>query len=342
MSEQTLVFGPQHHLVGTVSLPDRRHSQAPALMVLLTNAGVIPRVGPHRINVRLARALARLGVPSLRFDLSGLGDSKRPSSTLTAAAQFVADTRAAMDLAQARYGCDEFAMIGFCSGADIAHLTALEDPRLRAAVLFDPYVYPTRQAILRGVAHRLRRHGVPAVAAKLWRYAKRCLVRSAGAPAAPAGAVEGPAIFGRSRVPPRDEYGRRIRQLVDQGVHLHFIYSGGEPDWYNYEAQFRDMFGRYGFVDRVAYTYLSHADHTLTQPHAQQALIATAVQWLENEVLPRRALADRPQRPALPGPDGDRAHPAVPSSVVRRAQGPRAYFGATGPSAPSSSTGSSR
>ncbi|HWP20994.1 MAG TPA: alpha/beta fold hydrolase [Burkholderiaceae bacterium] len=301
MLEHTLIFGPQQHLVGTITQPDRSAGGAPPVMALLTNAGVIPRVGPHRMNVKLARRFAALGIPTLRFDLSGLGDSKRPVSTLSAAAQFVADTRAAMDLAAQRHGSQRFFMVGFCSGADIAHLTALEDPRLQAAVLFDAYVYPTRKAKLLGLLHRVRRHGPHAAAYKLARYLLRERLARRGAAPAEAAVAEGPVIFGRTRMPPRDEFGQRIRALVERGMKLHFVYSGGEPDWYNYEAQFKDMFDPYGFVDRVDYTYLAQSDHTITQPHAQEALTELVVRWLQERVIGTAAVpAGMPPGQTLP------------------------------------------
>ena len=57
MIEQTFRFGDNEGLIGTVTLPEdgRRADVA----VLWLNSGVIPRVGPHRLHVRLARAVAR-------------------------------------------------------------------------------------------------------------------------------------------------------------------------------------------------------------------------------------------------------------------------------------------
>ena len=296
MNEQTLIFGPERHLVATVTLPATPQPAQGGVMVLLTNAGVIPRVGPHRLNVKLARHFAQLGVASLRFDMSGLGDSRRSSSRQSTGDQFVADTVAAMDLAK-QFGCTQFIMIGFCSGADIAHLTALEDARLRAIVMWDSYVYPNTKAKLLGFVHRARRHGLQSAFVKALRFVRaasknRSESASAGQP------VEGPVIFGRTRMPPRDDFGQRIRTLVDQGIEIYFVYSGGEPDWYNYEAQFRDMFQPYGFVDRVAYTYLTLSDHTLTQPKAQDAFITCVDRWLEQRAWP--ALEKARAAPAAP------------------------------------------
>ncbi len=298
MNEQTFIFGPDKNLVGTVTLPAQPRPDHSRTMALLTNAGVIPRIGPHRLNVKLARRFAELGIATLRFDLSGLGDSRRSSSRHPTRDQFVADTRCAMDLAHAQFGADRFFLVGFCSGGDVAHLTALEDERLGALVMWDSNVYPTRQAKLRGLLHRLRRATVISVARKaLIEIVSKAKARTR----APAGtALESPAIFGRTTMPPRDEFGQRIRTLVDRGVAVMFLYSGGEPLWYNYERQFSDMFASYGFVDRVAYSYMPRCDHTFIQPHAQSALVERVERWLEASALP--ALQRGRETPASAAP----------------------------------------
>jgi pimeloyl-ACP methyl ester carboxylesterase len=282
MLEETLIFGSDRHLVGTVTLPAQAKPGHAGTMALLTNAGVIPRIGPHRLNVKLARRFAEIGIATLRFDLSGLGDSRRSSSRRSTVEQFTFDTRCAMDLAQAKFGAERFFVVGFCSGGDVAHVTALEDERLRAIVMWDSYVYPTREAKLRGLLHRLR-------CKKPGELIQKALQRVTGAGSA-SGTPDtppspGPTIFGRSAMPPRDEFGQRVRTLVDRGVEMLFLYSGGEPRWYNYERQFRDMFGEYGFVDRVGYEYLPRSDHTFIQPHAQATLIERVEVWLNTRAL---------------------------------------------------------
>ena len=288
MAEQTFVFGPERNLVGTVTLPGAESGNAPDIMLLLTNAGVIPRTGPHRINVTLARHFAKLGVAALRFDLSGLGDSRRSSSRLTADEQFVADTQCAMDFARQRFGCERFLMIGFCSGGDVAQLTALSDQRLIGILLWDSYVYPPFRAKLLGLRHRARRHGLAPAFVKGVRFVRAALqARVAQAQRAGDSPVtEGPVIFGRSRMPPKEEFGAGVRELVDRGVVVCFVYSGGEPDWYNYGGQFADMYRSFGFVERVGYEYLSGSDHTLTQPASQAALTSLAEQWFLGHVVP--------------------------------------------------------
>jgi hypothetical protein len=280
MVEQTLILGAEKHLVATLTLPNRTDSDSPRCAAVLSNSGVIPRIGPHRMNVRLARRFAEMGIPSIRFDMSGLGDSRRSSSSLPIEQQWVADTRAVMDTAQSHFGCDRFFMVGFCSGAEVAHRVALEDRRLRAAVLWDWYWHPTLQSRLRTALYKLRRAGLRNAVRKLLARAWPASLSAkdlASEAEDSAAAVEQP--------PSRAEYTGRIQALVDDGVELLFAYGGGEPQGFNHRGQFRGMFGGYAFVNKVAFNYLEISDHLVTRSEAQQAFTAMVVQWLEQRVL---------------------------------------------------------
>ena len=289
MAEQTLILGAENHLVATLTPANGTDADSPRCVAVLSNSGVIPRIGPHRMNVRLARRFADMGIASIRFDMSGLGDSRRSSGSLPVMRQWVADTRAVMDTAQAHFGCDRFFMVGLCSGAEVAHLVALEDPRMRAAVLWDWYAHPTLQSRLRTLLYKLRRAGLQTAARKLL---ARVLPAVRSSSLADRQASERAVDFSES--PLRDDYARRIQTLVDGGVELLFAYCGGEPEWFNHHGQFRGMFGRYRFVDKVAFTYLEMCDHLVTRREAQQAFTHMIVQWLEQRVL----VAARPVMPS--------------------------------------------
>jgi hypothetical protein len=288
MAEQTLILGAENHLVATLTRANPTGADSPRCVAILSNSGVIPRIGPHRMNVRLARRFAEMGIPSIRFDMSGLGDSRRSSSSLPIERQWVADTRAVMDTAQSHFGCDRFFMVGFCSGAEVAHLVALEDRRLRAAVLWDWYSHPTLQSRLRTALYKLRRAGprraVRRLLARAWP-AMRSARWAASEAQDSAAAI--------SQDPSRDEYTGRIQTLVDDGVELLFAYSGGEVEKFNHRGQFRSMFGRYAFFDKVAFNYLEVSDHLVTRREAQQSFTDMVVQWLEQRVL----VAARPATP---------------------------------------------
>jgi dienelactone hydrolase len=282
MKEATVCFGPDGALVGTHAYAVQGNSAFPGLAVLLTNAGLIDRTGPHGMNVRLARAFAAVGIPSLRFDLSGIGDSQRPSNPLATEPQYIADTRQALDEAQARHGVSRFVMIGFCSGADLAHLAALEDSRLVALLLWDPYIYPTLKSRAIYLVDRVREFGLfGAFRRALLRLAAR--LRSSTGPGtdSPEGQAAAPqGRYGRAYIPPAREYAFRLRQLVDRGVRILAVYSGGFRSDYNYETQYRDSFRGCAIVERVQWMFLPAADHTLTTRRAQQDLVRIAVDWV--------------------------------------------------------------
>jgi pimeloyl-ACP methyl ester carboxylesterase len=279
IDERSLILGAENHLVATLTSARATGAGPPRFIAVLSNSGVIPRSGPHRMNVHLARRFAHMGIASVRFDLSGLGDSRRVAGTLPAMKQWVADTRSVMDSAQAHFGCDRFFMIGFCSGAEVAYLVALEDPRMRAAVLWDSHVYPTLQSMLRTTLYRFRRAGLQGavrVVARAFR-----IIRSLGL----SGARSNDGATETSLAPTLEEYAQRIQTLVDAGVELMFAFSGGEPQGFNHQGQFRGMFGRFGFVDKVAFDYLERSDHLITRREAQTLFSDMVVRWLEERVL---------------------------------------------------------
>jgi pimeloyl-ACP methyl ester carboxylesterase len=132
--ESALRLGPGA-LIGVVSEPDLPDPARPA--VLLLNAGMVHRVGPSRLSVRLARALCASGFRVARFDHGGLGDSApraEPGTWLEGAAQ---ETRAVMDALAERHGTQSFLLAGLCAGAATAFRAAVQDPRVAGICLLN-------------------------------------------------------------------------------------------------------------------------------------------------------------------------------------------------------------
>lgn len=294
--EETLVLGDSMHLVATTTAPTKSGDAAPPIIALLTNSGVIPRSGPNRMNVHLARHFATLGIPSVRFDLSGLGDSSRPANPRPMMEQWIADCRAVMDHAEREHGCARFVMIGFCSGAEVAHWLGLQDERLRAALLWDMYAYPTTGSKLRYLWMRLSKLGFAGVVAKV----RQRLLRALGRSPAPVSRKEATPQAIPSQPPAKADLMRRLQTLVDRGVSLHFSFAEGNPHWFNHEGQFWAMFKGAPFLKRVSFRFLREADHLLTEEKAQAAFLTMTDDWLQQRVLPAlKAEANsggRPQR----------------------------------------------
>lgn len=275
MNEIPMLFGSEQHLVGTLTLPAR--SPAQPVGVLLFNAGVIHRVGPHRINVKLARHLASLGFPSLRFDLSGQGDSRASTSAAPYREQAVADLRAAMDQLHRSAGVHRFAIAGICSGADHGLACALADERVTGLWMLDGYAYPTRKT--RWLLYRRKFEQRGLLASVHW-----LLQRAAALPGRvlavlrPRGEPMQVADYGRN-VPPAAEFARSLQAVVDRGADVFMVYSGSLLNSYNYPEQFADVFGAHPFAQAVRCEFRPDIDHTVTPLSAQRSLLELVGRW---------------------------------------------------------------
>ncbi|MBK7659828.1 MAG: alpha/beta hydrolase [Betaproteobacteria bacterium] len=237
MRETSLAFGPDGNLVGTVCVPGGAH-RANVGMVLF-NAGLVHRIGPHRINVRLARSLASTGIPSIRFDLSGQGDSGRRTGAESFDEQVFRDIASAMDALGRESGASRFSLFGFCSGGVHGFAAAQRDARIAGLLLYDTYFYPTVLSRLNRYALSIRDRGL-VVAASDW--IRRKLAKPPAGESAPVGA-NGTESF---RTPSRAEFAEVVLRLVARGSKVGVIYSGSF-NGYNYAGQFHDTFRRWRF-----------------------------------------------------------------------------------------------
>jgi len=140
MREQAFLFGEHRTLVAVVTEPSAADGTqtAPIGGVLLLNAGVIHRVGPSRLYVHLARALAEAGWLSVRLDHSGIGDSPVRRDGLSFEQSAIAEVREVMDALEQSRGLRRFLLIGLCSGAVTSFDAARVDDRVAAIVMINP------------------------------------------------------------------------------------------------------------------------------------------------------------------------------------------------------------
>ncbi len=281
LKERVVTFGPGSILIGIETWPSDDRAKANLPAVILLNAGVVHRVGPHRMTVTLARRLAQAGFHVLRYDRSGLGDSQ-PRARGNAADAAVADGQAAMDHLTATTGRNLFVFGGLCSGADNSVNVALADKRVAGMILLDPFGYRTPRfylqrfrdrggdlGVLIGYAHR---H----LGASLRRWLGRWLPDRRET-----NALKTPPPAYRRRQPPREVFGAQLRRLTDRGVRILAIYTGSAGDRYNYAEQFADGFRAFGLADRVDCEYLREVNHTFTELAAQQLLCSRVGGWME-------------------------------------------------------------
>lgn len=121
-------------LLGILHLPD---SPGPT-GVLVAVGGPQYRVGSHRQFVLLARDLAAAGIPALRFDYRGMGDSSGDPVGFEGCGP---DIRAAADAFFARCpGLERVVLWGLCDAASAICFYAPTDPRVEGVVLLNPWV----------------------------------------------------------------------------------------------------------------------------------------------------------------------------------------------------------
>jgi exosortase A-associated hydrolase 1 len=135
MSEQAFTFA-----IGGDEAVGILHPAAGRLGVLVIVGGPQYRVGSHRQFVLLARALAAGGIPVLRFDYRGLGDSAGAQRDFT---DIETDIRTAIDCFVQRAGLTRVVLWGLCDAASAALMYAATDGRVAGLVLLNPWVHTT-------------------------------------------------------------------------------------------------------------------------------------------------------------------------------------------------------
>jgi pimeloyl-ACP methyl ester carboxylesterase len=279
MSERTIVFGATNGLVGTLALPSAPSGSAADIGFLLFNAGVVNRVGPHRINVRIARQLAARGIASIRFDLAGHGDSVRQSGDHSFEDQAVIDIRAAMDALGAAANLRRFAIFGYCSGAYYGFATALADERVAGILMFDAYRYPTLKTHAYRYRNRLRQPRALRGLFGAMRRGSASLVRRARMLAGGGEERPVPELGRIDFIPSKSEFAEGLRTLLDRGVKIHMIYSGGAIQEYNYRGQFHDAFAHFGIGRHIEAEFLPDLDHAVTGLADQADLRRRVIAW---------------------------------------------------------------
>lgn len=286
-----MALGAEANLIGILCEPARPATSPPATpragrdrpVVLFLNAGVIHRVGPHRLHVNLARRLADRGITSLRLDLSGIGDSRSVPGSLSFRQSAVADTRAAMDQLGAELGATRFVVFGLCSGADNALTTAEVDPRVTGIIVLDPPAYVTPRAQARRLAGRVRTLG-GARATLTWgmnAISRRVRSRVEALKAGPSadGDTDEPEISGGREVPPPAVFRAQLTALVERKISVLAVYSGALGVRYNHADQLFELFPE--LRDKVDRAYFPHANHMFTELAEQRALMTTVLDWIE-------------------------------------------------------------
>lgn len=275
MKEVIASFGQEGQLAGTLTVPD---GPAKPIGLLLLNAGVIQRMGPHRINVKLSRRAAEAGFASLRFDLSGLGDSLPTPSRLPFERQAALDIKTAISYVQRATGLERFVIVGICSGAHHGQTAALDDARIVGLWMLDGYFYTTTKTFIVRLQRRLAPSAWPTLLPWIGRQAGSVLERLRGRFVRRDAGSSDEGVY---RFPSRESYAKAMNTLTERGVQMHLAFSGSWGKYFNYPQQLADGFPGQPFLSRVECEIDPRLDHTLHTLESQRLMIEKVVDWLD-------------------------------------------------------------
>lgn len=276
-SEQALLFGRSKSLLGILTRPaSGARSRQPAVVIL--NTGIVHRVGHHRMYVTLARELAARGHSVLRFDLSGIGDSRSRGEDRDPMTTFQADLADAIEML-ASQGLESFVVVGLCSGADIALQYGASDRRIAGLVLLDPTIPPTLRFYADYVSQRLGRLrswlNFARGRGRIWRdFVDGMRVALTPAQFKNATSLIDPQTRGLLQA--------QYKAVVARGAKLLVVLTGGPNEGrQSYREQMLDAFPDVPFGNQLLLQHFKECDHTFTSDADRKRLNELVMTWIE-------------------------------------------------------------
>ena len=272
--EQHCYFDSQGcRLLGVVHQPEAAGRLPLALVYLHGWAGY--RIGPHQMFTKMARRAEALGLTSLRFDFRGRGDSEGPSSEATLSTM-IADAVAATEFITRETGLRHVALIGDCSGSEVAIGAGPLHPAIRAQVLWSaPIVAGDRvhtnrakgQAIVGEYARKLLRRETwqKLVQGRLQPGQILRVLRGGGKGAGEAGVASDQEVDWLGRFTAFD--GPRL-----------FIYGGNDPTTAGCVAHYQELCQEAGREFR--HHLVAGANHAFYSLAWEDEVIGTSLEWL--------------------------------------------------------------
>ena len=264
-------------------------------VVLLLNSGTIHHVGPGRLYVRIAREFAARGIPSVRLDLSGVGDSglrdgEEENSAYAESARL--DVRHAVEFAQKRFPDARVHLIGLCSGAYHGFKAAVAGLPVRSVVAVNPLTFFWKPGMpldfadfqITSESNRYARNSrslsswlkllrgqvdLRAAANVFWRRVRvrarnsmRDVARLAG--------------FGLT-----DDLASELKRIAGQGTGIYFVFSASDPGHSMLLEQGGRIVNKFVRGGEMLISIVQGADHTFTSYWNRDQLIVLLAEYLD-------------------------------------------------------------
>lgn len=314
-SEKAVTFGEANRLFGVLCEPTAPSFDGFVPTALFLNTGHHHHAGFGRMATNMARKLAAEGIPSLRFDAAGLGDSDampgRPEGVIYST-EACSDVSDAISMLEAR-GYRNHVVVGHCSGAHLAFHSTVVDPRIAAQVLINLQVFIWGANDTLETVIRARRRSGREVLADIWRAMRRPATwRRLMMRGAKRDRELARALLGRAARVARDKLagvgGRLLgvdapvspvegwfRAIDARGTHTLLLYSAGD-EGLTERDQHLGQDGRALADLRTVHTrILDSADHLLSQRETQERVASILSTFLAG--LPARSAAGPAREP---------------------------------------------
>lgn len=246
--------------------------------VMILVGGPQYRVGSHRMFVKLARSIAAGGIPAMRFDFRGMGDS---DGEFPGFDNLDADIEAAVScFIRENESVSSVVLLGLCDGATAAALYAQHDSRVSGIILLNPWVHTERAA----------------AQAYIWHYYPRRLMQRDFWNSLFSGQVR---VFSAIKdflakgkemaVSSLAEKERGGSTFIDRFEAALYKYRGSilcvtsENDLT--AVEFREFISSHSECEsfaKIELVNLAGADHTLTEPRCMEDFVRLVLTWLDN------------------------------------------------------------
>jgi pimeloyl-ACP methyl ester carboxylesterase len=260
---------------GVLCVPPGPARRAPGVVLIHGWAGC--RAGPHRLFVDAARRCARAGLPSLRIDLRGRGESDGEGVDATLDGM-IEDACAAADHLKAAAGVGAVAFLGICSGGNVAVGAATLRPDAAALALWSTFTFTDRGPKRRERAGRtwqmVRRYARKALDPSTWARLLRGEVNVRMAGRAIAGTKAGDAGAKDSARDIMDAFAAYTGRVL-------FLYGTRDPEGRTARRVYRDFCEARGL--RAAFRAIEGANHNFYGEAWRAEVIETTAAWLAEE-----------------------------------------------------------
>ena len=255
----------------------RPNGAAPKRGAILLHGWSSCRMGPHRILVETARHLAEQGAAALRFDHRGRGDSEGADEEADLDGM-ISDALAAADLLRERAGVKELAMIGICSGGNVAIGAATLRPDVSRVVAWSTLPFQPHRARsldVKRTGHYALEYVKKVLRPETWRKIFTGTVNYRMIRRALFGHYVRTDPEGRN---PKDSSRDIMAEFARYRGRVRFIYGGADPEASSAKEHYESFCREHGIA--ADYVFIEGANHNYYSLDWKRQVIERTTEWV--------------------------------------------------------------